>query len=92
VLQPLSDFPQGLRVKMIETMASIALFSNQAGLAQKAKVLRDRGAGDGKGAGDLARWLAAASEKVEDGPPRGVRKGAEHAVGRMSNRTVSHNT
>jgi hypothetical protein len=90
VLEPLIDFPQGLRVEMIETMTSMALFSNQAGLAQKAKVLRDRGAGHGKGAGDLARWLATAAEKVEDGPPRGVRKGAEHAIGRMSNRTVSH--
>jgi hypothetical protein len=92
VLQPLINFPQRLRVEVIETMASIALFANQTGLPQQAKMLGNRGTRDGEGAGDLARWLAAAAEKVKDGAARGVRKGAEDAIGRMSNRTVSHNT
>jgi len=91
VLQPLINFPQRLRVELIETVASIALFANQAGPAQLAKVLGNCWARDWKGARDFACWLAAVAEKVEHGPARWVRKGAEDAIGRMSNRTVSHN-
>jgi hypothetical protein len=91
VLQPLIDFPQRLGVKMIETMASIALFANQAGPAQQSEMLGNRGARHGKRSGDFARWLPAVAQKVKHGPACGVRKGAEHAIGRMSNRTVSHN-
>jgi hypothetical protein len=54
-------------------------------------MLRNRGTRDGEGAGDFACWLAAVAEKVEDGPARRVRQAAEDAIGRMSNRTVSHN-
>ena len=90
VLQPMINFPQRLRVKMIETMASIALFANQAGVAQQAKVLRNRGPRHRKGTRDFACWLAAVAEKVKDSAAGGIRQGAKDAIGRMRNRMVSH--
>jgi hypothetical protein len=36
MLQPLIDFPQRLQVEVIQTMAAMALFANQAGLAKQA--------------------------------------------------------
>jgi hypothetical protein len=85
VLQPLIDFPERLRVEVIETMASIALLANQSGPTQQTEVFGNRGARDREGAGDLARWLAAAAKKVEHGPARGIGQGAEDAIARMSN-------
>ena len=72
-------------------MASDAVFADEASAAQQAKMLRDGGARDGEGAGDLSGGPVAVAEEVEHGATGGVGQRAEHRVGRMRNGTVSHN-
>jgi hypothetical protein len=91
LLQPMSDLAERLRIETIKTMAAIALFANQAGLAQQAKVLGNRGTRNREGVRDCTGRLPAAAKKIKNGAARGIGKGAEDAIRRMSNRTVSHN-
>lgn len=67
VLQPVIDLAQRLRIEIIETMASFAVFADEVGLAKEAKVLRNGRPGDGEDARDLTRGLAAVAQEVEDG-------------------------
>lgn len=90
VLEPAIDLPQRLRIESIEAVASGAVFLDEARSAQQAQMLRNGGAGNGKGAGDLARGLAAVAEEVKDGAAGGIGECTEDGIGEMSNRTVSH--
>lgn len=85
------DGTQGLGVEAVVAVAADAMFLDEASAAQKPEMLGDGGAGNGKGAGDLAGGLMAAAEQVKDGAASGVGESAEDGVGGMGNGMVSHN-
>jgi hypothetical protein len=91
VPEPMIDGTERLGIKTVEAVAADAVFADQAGTAEQAEVLGDGGAGDGKGAGDLAGGLVALAKEIENGAAGGVGQGAKDGVRRMGNRTVSHN-
>ena len=91
VAEPVVDRAEGFGIEVIVAMAADTVFPDQAGTAKQAKVLGNRGARDGEGAGDLASGLMAAAKEAEDSAASGIGEGAEDGIPRMSNRTVSHN-
>ena len=60
---------------MIDAVTAFAVFVDQMGTAEKAQVLGNGGAGDGKGLGNFTGRLAAAAEQIEDGTAGGVGQG-----------------
>jgi len=85
------DRAKRLGIELVIAVAADVVLANQAGAAEEAKMFGDGGAGDGKGAGDLAGGLVSLAEQVEDGAAGGVGEGAENGVRGMGNGTVSHN-
>src|ERR1700689_5473850 len=75
------DGAQGLRIKLVDTVAAFAVFANQVRAAQQAQVLGNGGTRDRESVGDLPRRLAAAAEEVEDGAARGIGQGLERGLG-----------
>lgn len=91
VFQPAVDFAQRLRIEIVETMSSGAVFADQAGLTKEAKMLGDGRPGNREGAGDLTGGSAALTQEVQDGAAGGIGESAEDRVARMRSRMVSHN-
>jgi len=85
------DRAKWLGVKVVVAVSTDAMFTNQASAAEKTKVLRDGGAGDGEGERDLPGGLMALAKEVENGAAGGVSQGAEDGVGGKSEGTGTHN-
>jgi hypothetical protein len=81
LLDPGIDGAQRFGIELVNPVTSLALLADQMGSAQKAQVLGDRGARNRESAGNLAGWLAAAAQKVEDGATSGIGKGLEGSFG-----------
>ena len=77
LVEPGIDGAQRLGIKLIDTVAALAVLPHEVGAAQQPQVLGDGRAGNGKSLGDLSGGLAAAAKQVEDRTPRGVGEGLE---------------
>jgi hypothetical protein len=90
-VDPGIDGAERLGIQLINAVTAFAVFADQMGAAEKAQVLGNGGAGDGKGLGNFTGRLAAAAEQIEDGTAGGVGQSLESGFGGICNRTVPHN-
>ena len=79
---------QRLGIQLVDTVAALALLTDQMRAAQQAQVLGDSWTGDGKGAGDLPGGLPAATEKIEDGTASGIGECLKGGLGDFSRRNT----
>ena len=91
LIEPGIDGTKRLGIELIDAVATFAVFANQVGAAKEAKVLGDRRTRDGESPSDFTCRLAAATEQIEDSAAGGVSERLESGLGRICNRTVSHN-
>jgi len=85
------DGAEGFGIELVDTVASGAVLANQMRAAEQAQMFGDGRAGDGKSAGDLSGGLAAAAQQIEHRAASGIGESLEGGLGRICNRTVTHN-
>ena len=91
VLEPGIDCTERLGIELVDAVPAFAMLPHQVGPAQQPQVLGDGGARDGKRLRNLSRGLAAATQKIEYGAPRGIGQRLKRGLRRKCNRTVTHN-
>jgi hypothetical protein len=91
LLDPGVDGTKRFGIEFVKTVTAFAVFADQVRTPQQAQVFGDGGARDGEGIGNLAGWLAAASQHVEHGAAGGIGKGLKGRFRPICHRTVTHN-
>jgi hypothetical protein len=91
LVEPVVYGAEGFGIELVDAVAAFAVLVHEVGAAQQAKVLGDRGAGNGEGSGDFSGGLAAPAQEIEDGAAGGVGEGLEGGFGGICNRSVTHN-
>ena len=75
--EPVADGGQLFGEEAVATFSAVALFGDQAGIEEDAKVLGDGGAGHLEVAGDRVDGAVFFAQQVEDVAARGVGDGGE---------------
>jgi hypothetical protein len=75
LLDPGVDGTERFGIELVDAVAAFAMFADQVGAAQQAKMFGDGGARDWEGFGDVSGGLAAATEQVEDRAAGGIGEG-----------------
>jgi len=91
MIQPVVHGAQRSGIELIDAMAAVAALFDKARAAQQAQMFGDGGAGNRKRLGDTASREIAPAEEIEDGAACGIGQRVENSLGRICNRTVTHN-
>ena len=91
MVEPGIDGAKRFGIELVNAVAAFPVLPHQVGTAQQAQMLGNGGTGNGESLGDFPGRLAAAAQKIENGAAGWIGERLECCLGRICNRTVTHN-